>query len=592
MYLIVAYYGVLCYNYYGGVVMYFLIRKTKNKELMYIEKSYRRNGISTSKNVEKLGDINEYMKTHNMSRDEVIAWGKKRALELTGKEKQDSKDIIVSLSQSSIIDKNKTRLYKAGYLFIQDLYYQLRFDNTFRNIKSKYGFEYDIDSIFSDLIYSRIIDPGSKLSSYETVKSFLETPKYELHDVYRALSILAKEMNYIQSEIYKNSNLLVKRNNKVLYYDCSNYYFETEDEDDFRKYGKSKEHRPNPIVQMGLFMDGDGIPLAFSIFEGNSNEQKSLKPLEEMIIKDYEFESFVVCTDAGLASKTNKLFNSIQDRAYIITQSIKKLNKEYKDFIFTDTNWKRVSDNKKVKLEDIKLLTDDEELYYKEIPFKDDEISNQRLIVTYSPVYARYQKNIRDKQIIRAGKIIEAGKLRKARNENDPHRFIKVINTTETGEIADNSVLILDDSIIDQEASCDGLYALTTNLEDNIANIMKVAKGRWEIEESFRIMKTDFKARPVYLQRQDRIKAHFLTCYTALLILRLLEKKTKDKYTTEQLIDTLRNYNLLKLDEGYIPAYTRNDITDNLHNVFGFRTDYQIITPSRIRNIIKNTKKK
>lgn len=572
--------------------MYFIVRKTKNKELMYIEKSYRRNGVSTSKNVERLGDIEEFMKDNNMSRDEVMAWGKKRAYELTNKEKEDSKDIVLSLSQNSLIDKDKTRLYKAGYLFPQSLYYQLRFDNTFRNIRNKYDFEYDIDSIFSDLVYSRIIEPGSKLSSYETAKSFLETPKYKLHDVYRALSVLAKEISYIQTEIYRNSNSLIKRNNKVLYYDCSNYYFEIEDEDDLRKYGKSKEHRPNPIVQMGLFMDGDGIPLAFNIFEGNSNEQLSMKPLEEMIIKDYGFNSFVVCTDAGLASKTNKLFNSIQDRAYIITQSIKKLNKEYRDFVFKDTNWKRVSDNKMVKLIDIKKLKDDEELYYKEIPFKDDEIKNQRLIVTYSPIYARYQKNIRDKQVIRANKIVVSGKIRKARNENDPYRFVKVINTTDNGEVADNNTLILDDSLIDEEAKYDGLYALTTNLEDNITEIMKVAKGRWEIEESFRIMKTDFEARPVYLQKEDRIKAHFLTCYTALLILRLLEKKTNYKYTSNQLVETLRSYDLIKLDEGYIPAYTRNDITDDLHNIFNFRTDYQIITPSKMRNIIKNSKKK
>ena len=568
------------------------LMKSGNDKRLYIQKTIRKaNGKSATKNIECLGSLNKLVKDMKMSEDEVINWARNKALELTNKEKEDSKNIIVSFSQTSLIDKNKTRLYKAGYLFLQCLYYGLRFDNTFRNIKNRYDFEYDIDSIFSDLIYSRIIDPGSKLSSYETAKSFLETPKYELHDVYRTLSILALEMDYIQTEIYRNSNLLVRRNSKVLYYDCSNYYFEIENEDDLRRYGKSKEHRPNPIVQMGLFMDSDGIPLAFNIFEGNTNEQKSLKPLEEMIIKDFNFESFVVCTDAGLASKTNKLFNSIQNRAFIITQSIKKLNKEYKDFVLKDSNWKRLSDNKKVKLEDIRQLEDDDNLYYKEIPYKDDKIYNQRLIVTYSPIYAKYQKTIRGKQVNRANKIIQTGKIRKARNENDPHRFIKVIHTTNNGEIADSSALILDDTVINEEAKYDGLYALTTNLEDNIENILKVAKGRWEIEESFRILKTDFEARPVYLQRQDRIKAHFLTCFVALLILRLLENKTDNKYTTNELINTLRSYDLLKIDEGYIPTYTRTNITDDLHNIFNFRTDYEIVSKSKMRNIIKNTKK-
>ncbi len=568
------------------------IIETKSSELLYIQKSYRKNGKVYTKNIEKLGRVDELMAYLNLSRDDVIAWAKDKAVQLTHKEKNDSKDVVVSFSQSSLIDINRTRLYKAGYLFLQCLYCGLRFDNTFRNIKNKYDFDYDINAIFSDLIYSRIIDPGSKLSSFETAKSFLETPKYELHDVYRALSILSEEMDYIQSELYKNSNLLINRNNKILYYDCSNYYFEIEVEDDLRKYGKSKEYRPNPIIQMGLFMDGDGIPLAFNIFEGNFNEQKSLKPLEEKLIKDFNFDSFVVCTDAGLASKTNKLFNSIHNRTYIITQSIKKLNKEYKDFVFKDTNWKRISDNKKVKLEDIKQLNGDDALYYKEIPYKDDEIINQRLIVTYSPVYAEYQKNIRIKQINRAAKIISSGKSRKAVNENDPYRFVKVINTTDSGEVADSSYLILDESVINEEAKYDGLYALTTNLEDDVAAIMKIAGGRWEIEESFRIMKTDFEARPAFLQRSDRIKAHFLTYYVALLLLRLLENKTNNKYTVSELINTLRSYNLLKIDEGYLPSYTRTNITDDLHDIFGFRTDYQITVPSKMRNIIKNTKSK
>lgn len=585
------------------------IVKSGNNKRLYIQKSFRKDGNSSSKNIESLGILSELMESMHMSEEEVLAWGRKKAKEYTDAEEKENNDVIVKMSSKSLIKKDELRSYNVGYLFLQDIYYDLRFDNTFRNIKNKYKFEYDIDAIFSDLVYSRILEPGSKLSSYETSKSFLETPRYELHDVYRALQILAKECDYIQSEIYYNSNLLLKRSNKVLFYDCTNYYFEIEDEDDIRKYGKCKQHRPNPIVQMGLFMDADGIPLAYSIFEGNKNEQLSLKPLEEKIIKDFDFESFVVCSDAGLASKTNKLFNSIQNRAYIITQSLKKLNKKDSGWLFTDTNWKRVSDNKEVKLEDIKKLENDTNLYYKEEPYKDDEILNQRLIVTYSPVYAKYQKTIRDKQVARALKIIESGKYRKSRNENDPCRFIIENKVTVNGEVADTSILSFNENKLNNETKYDGLYGCTTNLDDDVFSIIKIAKGRWEIEECFRIMKTDFEARPVYVRRQDSINAHFLTCFTALLILRILEKKldidnvklnveikngkeTYDKLTTQKLVNTLRSYKLLKLDEGYIPEYKRNEITDLLHKTFKFRTDYQINKPSKIRSIIKTTKNK
>jgi len=567
------------------------IKKTNKGTYLYIQKSFRKDGKHTSKNIESLGTVENIMSEKNMTYDEVLSWAKNKCDELTSNEKKEEKNIIVSLSPNKKIDLNIKRSYIGGYLFLQSLYYDLRFDNTFRNIKGRYKFNYDIDAIFSDLVFSRILEPSSKLSSYETAKSFLEPPKYELHDIYRSLSILAKESDYIQSEIYRNSNLVLKRNNRVLYYDCTNYYFEIEDEDGIKKYGKGKEHRPNPIVQMGLFMDGDGIPLAFSIFDGNSNEQKSLIPLEEKIIKNFDFESFVVCSDAGLASKSNKMFNSIQDRAFIITQSIKKLKKKDQDWVFDDSNWRRLSDNNKVKLTDIKKLVDDTNIYYKEEPYEDSNILNQKLIVTYSPVYAKYQKTIRDKQVARAIKIVETGLSKKTKNENDPYRFVIENKTTVNGEVADVTTLSINENRINVEATYDGLYACTTNLEDDIQNIMKISKGRWEIEECFRIMKTDFEARPIYLQREDRIKAHFLTCYTSLLLLRLLEKKLDGKYTVSEIINTLRAHKFLKLDEGYIPEYTRNQITDDLHTSFKFRTDYQIITPSKMRSIIAATKK-
>lgn len=571
--------------------MNFVIRKTKNKELMYIQRSFRKDGKSTTKNVEKLGDIQTFMKERNMTREEAIAWGKKRALLLTEREKEDTKEIVVKFYQNQLIEKDVQRSFAGGYLFIQKMYCQMRLPNAFRNIANRHKFEYDLSAIFSDLVYARILYPSSKFSSYEAAKSFLEPPRYELHDVYRALSVLAKESDYIQSEIYKNSNLILDRDKRILYYDCSNYYFEIEQEDEEgpRRYGKSKEHRPSPIVQMGLFMDSDGIPLGFSLFNGNENEQKSLIPLEKKILDNYGLEKVVVCTDAGLSGYDSKFFNSRSNKAYISTQSLKKLKKEEKDWALSDEDFFVLSTGKRFE-GSIKDLEDTDILLYKEDPYPHKSIKEQRLIVTYSPKYAAYQRKIRDSQVERAKALIAKGENRKSRNLNDPRRFIRKTSTTQNGEVADRNYCQLDQETINNEAMYDGLYGIVTNLEDDVKDIIKVAEGRWEIEECFRIMKTDFEARPVYLSRKERIEAHFLVCYTALFFLRLLEHKNDHKYTSSKLIETLRSYKFLKIDEGYLPAYTRNDITDSLHEAFDFRTDYQIITPSKMRNTIKNTK--
>ena len=264
----------------------------------------------------------------NFSRDQVIKWAKERAKKLTDDEKNNNSNINVSFSPNRIIDFDVERKFYSGYLFIQSLYYLLKINNICRNIKNKYKFEFDLNAILSDLIYSRILCPSSKRSSFQYASILLERPKYELHDVYRALSILSKEVDYIQAELYKNSHFIKKRNTSTLYYDCTNYYFEIEEEEGSKRYGKGKEHHPNPIIGMGLMMDGDGIPLAFDIYEGNKNEQVTLKPLEKRIIKDFQLSKFIYCSDAGLASKNNKEFNSIGDRAYIITQSLKKLKKD------------------------------------------------------------------------------------------------------------------------------------------------------------------------------------------------------------------------------------------------------------------------
>lgn len=564
--------------------------KSKNSCTYYVQKSVRIGNRTTTKPVERLGSIEE-IKARCGDQD-PIEWAKEYTKKLTLAEKEAKKGILLKLSSSLLIDKNVRNSCNAGYLFLQDIYYSLGLDKICKSISEKYKFDYDLNDILSMLVYSRIIAPGSKLSSLESAQRFLEQPKCELHQVYRALEVIAKENDFFQSELYKNSQNVINRNKEVLYYDCTNYYFEIEAEDDFRKYGVSKEHRPNPIVQMGLFMDADGIPLAFSVFDGNQNEQPSMSPLEQKIIKDFDASDFIVCTDAGLSSTANRKFNSIQGRGYVTTQSIKKLKGFLQDFCLDDDGWYLPGSSKKYRLSELDEEADYDKVFYKDRWINEDHLE-QHLIVTYSIKYHNYQRTIRDCQVERAKKFVESpSKLTKNR-ANDPKRFIEQGHCTLDGEAASKTITSLNQAQIDNEEKYDGLYAVCTNLEYDVAGIIKINQKRWEIEECFRIMKTELKARPIYLSRKDRITAHFTTCFTALVIYRILEQKLKENYTCEELIDAIRSMDMMIAPgEGYIPTYTRTDITDALHDAFGFRTDYQITSQKNMRKILNQTKKK
>ena len=572
------------------------IKKTisKNFEFYYIIKDINRDGKRTTKIVEKLGKLDDIKIRANG--ENPFVWLNNYVNKLNIKEKEDSREIIKTYSPIRIIEKDNQNSFNGGYLFLQKIYYDLKINNICDEITNRHQFKFDLNSILSNLVYSRIIYPSSKLKTLELSKNFLEQPNFEYNDILRALEVISNEFDFIQSELYKNSSKYSNRNNKVLYYDCTNFFFEIEEEDDFRKYGKSKENRPNPIVQMGLFMDGDGIPMALDITPGNTNEQVTLKPLENKIIDDFNTSKFVVCTDAGLASTANRKFNNTNNRRFITTQSIKKLKDFLKEWALDLTSgWKLYGSDKTYN---ISKLRDNDELiksyydktFYKERWIKEDGLE-QRLIVTFSPKYQEYQRHIRNNQVNHALKMIESNptKLSKAR-QNDPKRFITTISTTSNGEIAEERYYELNQDIINNEASYDGLYAVCTNLEDSVEDIIKINHNRWEIEESFRIMKTEFKSRPVFLSREDRIKAHFITCFLALVIFRYLEKKLDNKYTVEQIIETLKNINFLKDDDDYIPTYVRTDITDLLHDKFEFRTDYEILPEKNIKKILKQTK--
>lgn len=575
--------------------MYIKKTMSKNFEHYSIIYSINSNGKRTSKVYENIGNYEKLKQ--RAGNEDPIQWLNNYVKELNIKQKENSLPVIIQKNPNKIIDKNVQFSFNVGYLFLQDIYYKLGLNNICKDISDKYQFKFDLNDILSKLIYSRILFPASKLKTLELSKKFLEQPNFDYQHIERTLPILCKENDFIQSQLYQNSKKYLPRNNRILYYDCTNFFFEIECEDDFRKYGKSKENRPNPIVQMGLFMDGDGIPLACEITPGNTNEQVTLKPLEKKIIDDFNLAQIVVCTDAGLASNANRKFNNTNTRKFITTQSTKKLKNYLKEEALDLTKgWHLPGSDKVYNIE--ALRTDEQQIeiykdkvFYKERWIKENGLE-QRLIITYSVKYQEYQRNIRNNQIQRAKKLIENNpqKISKPK-QNDPKRFIETINTTQNGEVADEIHYSINQNIINEEAKYDGLYAVCTNLEDDILDIIKVNHKRWEIEESFRIMKSEFNARPVFHSNEEAIKAHFLICFLALTVYRYLEKKLDEKYTVGEIIDTLKDMNL-KLDEQYIysPNYVRTDLTDDLHELFGFRTDFEVMLEKNLKKICKQTK--
>lgn len=588
--------------------------ETTRGRCYYIIRSVYKNGTNTSETVEKLGYLEEIKEKHGCEDPE--GWIRERLDYLNEEEKKEKKTkVLVPFDSNALIRKDQMQCFNVGYLFLQKIYYQLRLDLISSHISKRHAFSYDLDAILSRLVYGRILFPASKLSTWKQSRVFLEQCPFEYHQVGRALSVIAKEFDAIQAELYEYSKKVVPRKTGVLYYDCTNFYFETEEEDDIsnekadqddiaaRKYGKSKQHQPAPLVQMGLFMDYSGIPLAICINRGNKNEQTTLIPLEEKLLQDFELSRFVVCTDAGLSSEGNRKFNNFGERSFITTVSVKKMENEVKDWCLDPEGWYTDGENGTF---DIRCLENDEEqrqknysrIFYKEkyLEGYDGERDiefNQVLIVTYSLKYRDYLKYKRDGQVQRAIKAMEEGgaSLEK-RNAQDYRRFVDRKAKDKKGKDV-KITYELNQEAIDEEAKYDGFYAVETNLvEEDIDTILKVCNGRWEIEESFRIMKDDFQSRPVYLSRNDRIKAHFMTCFIALLIYRVLEKKLGERFTCDQILGALRDMKMTQVNGGYIPSYMRTDVTDALHEFAGFRTDYEITRDKTMKGIIRKTRKR
>lgn len=586
--------------------------KTQKGKCYYIIRSVYKNGKNTSETYEKLGYPVEIMEKYHCN--DPFLWMQDHLAQLNDQEKAEKNcKVLVPFSPSQLIPINEAQSLNIGYLFLQKIYYELCMDLIASHITKRHHFQYDMNAILSRLVYGRILFPGSKLSTCRSSYDLLESPGFEYHQVERALSVIASEFDSIQTELYRFSSAVIPRKTGVLYYDCTNFYFEIEQEDAVsnteadekgtaaRKYGHSKQHQPSPLVQMGLFMDYSGIPLAICIGRGNRNEQTTLIPLEEKILQDFELAKFVVCTDAGLASEANRKFNNFGERCFVTSVSVKTMGKDLKEWCLKLDGWHLEGCKGTFNIGHLEDTEEDREKNYHKTFYKlkyiegyDEERDiefNQTLIVTFSLKYRNFLRRKREGQVQRAMAAIEGNHtVLEKKNQHDFRRFVKQEVKGSKGKKAVLSYSLNEEAIADEE-KYDGFYAVETNLDDDVSDILKINRGRWEIEESFRIMKDEFLSRPAYLSRSDRIKAHFMTCFMSLLVYRVLEKKLDCQYTCDQIVSTLRGMRMTRVkDIGYIPSYQRTELTDALHEYAGFRTDYEITREKAMRGVIRRSK--
>lgn len=577
------------------------IRKSGRFTYLYAIKGYRTDdGKSTTKVVEKFGTVEDLRE--KLDGQDPVEWARARVAEMTELEKSSSEEVIWRLNPKLMIAKNEQRSYNGGYLFLQKIYYELGLDYICKKIEKKHKNKFDLNGILSRLLYTRLLYPGSKLSSLEDSKRFFEQPEEDIQHVYRALTMLSTEFDEIQADVYRRSLKLGNRDTSVVYYDLTNYFFEWEEEGGLVQYGHSKEGRPLPIVQMGMFVDREGFPLAMCIEPGNKAETTTLKPMEKILKEKFGLTKIIVCTDAGLSSYENRKNDAASERSFITVQSVKKMNKTLQGWALGTSGWRVSGSDEEYDLEKVGAKEHYETLFYKErwepIRMSTGEELSQRYIVTFSFKYRDYLTHVRNRQIERAQALLDSGRANteKCKSPNDAKRFIKTEHCTADGELAQVKNFSLNQETIDQEAKFDGFYCICTDLHGPASEVIRLNSGRWIVENGFRITKTDLDARPVYLKRDDRIKAHFLTCFLALLIYRYLERKVNRggmHFTTGEILGTLRDMNFLSLaGEGYVPTYTRTDLTNHLHGSAGFRTDTQIVTKKEMRRKIASTKKR
>lgn len=599
----------------------------------YIQQGFRNGKKTTTKNIKRLGKHSELL----LITDDPLVYAKNEVKKMNEEYRSGRSEFVVTMDFNERIPStdspcsNSTSL-NIGYLYLKDIYAKLNLSDFFKSVSSDRKITYDCNKICQFLTYARILDPASKYGTYDKLDTYYEKPQVEYQHMIRFLDILDRNSDKYLKHLFDNSENIVKRDTSVMYYDCTNYFFETEKPDEeivdevtgeiifgLRQFGISKENKTSPIVEMGLIMDSRGIPISMCIHPGNTNEQLTAVPLEKEVIKMTGNKKFIYCADAGLGSYNIRKFNDMGGRAYIVTQSVKKLGQEIKDIVFNDSNYRLLSNDDAITLKEMRTFNKKDannlSLYndfaYKVIPantamdtglYEEKVYKNGRtkkvkakgtlhqyIIVTFSRKMMEYQRTIRERQLERAKKLLrlkDPEKIKKG--PNDIRRFLK--NTS-----SDTANYVLDMDKIHEEEKYDGFYAVATNLDDSAKDILAVAQNRYKIEDCFRIMKTNFDARPVFLRKPERIRAHFLICYTALLIYRLMECKLDDNLThvtTSNLIKTLRNMNVVNMDDMYYKSiYSGSQALDALERCFELQLNRKYYRPSDLNKIVKKFSK-
>lgn len=625
--------------------MYLNKVRTKNSVNYYACVGVRKGSKVSTHVVARLGSRAELCRDHGLRTDEEVeSWCRRRIAQIeSGRKEGDPEPVQIELVPGKLIPQGQKVCLNAGFMVLQQVLHSLGFTEMIGEIMKGRRIKYDFGQILAHLVYARILDPKSKLSTFSFCqKRLLDQPTYQLHDLYRALDVLYEEREYIQAFLYKASSNLRPRNKQVLFYDCTNFYFEIMEEDEMRRYGHSKENRPNPIVQMGLFVDGDGVPLGFDLFPGNENEQPSLVPIESRIIRDFELggRNIIVCTDSGLASQANRRFNSICGRDFITIKPLRRLKADLREWALDhgrslkdrpiapgenpelaaremrSRNWREFGSSRLWCLDDI----DDadpknyQKAFYKErlVPSEDGG-PDERLIITYSLKYRDFMRRKRASDIRRAEKLIRRhdGKKIDLGGTDDARRFIKSKAKSggaggKAGAEANGgkgkgkeapAEYELDLSQIAEDARYDGLYGVMTSIPEGrmpVSEIVEINRGRWQIEESFRIMKTEFRSRPVYVHAWERVCAHFTTCFMALLVFRLLEFKINEKarrtVPAGQIISALKEMNVHVLKGYYTSGFERSEETDLVGEASGMRFDVELLTPAMLEKYVKFSK--
>ena len=567
-----------------------IVPSGKDDAILYYAVSIRKGKKTTSKNVRRIGRLSELKKEYT----DPIAHFRAEAKRLTDEGRSESS---FEIPANVMLDPMKRRRVMLGYIFPQSVYYSLGLNTVMRGIRNESKVTYDFNRIMRDLIIGRVLSPLSKSSTYEKAFSFPESPDYDLQHVYRSLSLMAKNFDLIEEKAFKGMKKYADVDTSVTYYDCTNFYFEIEEEDGFRTYGKSKENRPNPIVQMGLFLDRNGLPISMCINPGKTNEQKTMIPLEKLMTERFGIEKFVVCADCGLSGKKNLRFNSTENHGFVVTKSLKKVSEDVRARLMGDGGWKRFGDASG-RLYSLKEIREDANL--RDVIFYHDEKFamgsdgfEERIVTTYCGRLREYQRSVRERQLQRAMELVRQGKIRKGVNQNDVRRFIVVDSVTENGEVAEKKVFSIDRERFEEESEYDGFYAVTTDLDDDPGEIIRINRGRWEIEESFRIMKSDFDGRPVFVSREDRIRAHFLTCYLAFMIFRIIEQKLNKgdvRYTDPEILRTLRDYEAIDAESFYVGAMEGKAVRA-LESTFGLVGSMTAFSKAQFRRLVARSKK-